>query len=115
MPINKRYNPDRHGIWCWYCHTGLTCLTATIDHIVPVSKGGTNRWNNLAWACQSCNCLKADLSLEEFRPLLQKVTGRELFAFEWSALIQQWFDVSPTQDDHRLKVSLGELVAIKGM
>jgi 5-methylcytosine-specific restriction endonuclease McrA len=28
----------------------------SVDHIVPVSKGGTNEESNLRWMCRSCNC-----------------------------------------------------------
>ncbi len=37
-----------------------------IDHIVPLSKGGTGDWSNLASACRTCNAQKGDQSLEEF-------------------------------------------------
>lgn len=26
-----------------------------IDHMQPLSKGGTNHWSNLRWLCESCN------------------------------------------------------------
>lgn len=42
-----------------------------IDHIVPISDGGTSQIDNLAPACRSCNAAKNDLSLLSF--LLQKV------------------------------------------
>ena len=28
----------------------------SVDHIHPVSKGGTNDESNLRWVCRSCNC-----------------------------------------------------------
>lgn len=30
-------------------------LIATLDHVVPVSKGGTNAYTNLKLACAKCN------------------------------------------------------------
>lgn len=30
------------------------------DHIIPVSKGGTNDESNLRWACRSCNCARGN-------------------------------------------------------
>lgn len=30
----------------------------SIDHVKPVSKGGTHTWNNIKLACRKCNTLK---------------------------------------------------------
>lgn len=37
--------------------------TATIDHIVPVNKGGTNAQYNLIVCCRRCNARKSNGSL----------------------------------------------------
>lgn len=42
-------------------------LAATIDHIVPKSKGGTNTPDNYMLVHRLCNAIKGSLSLEEFR------------------------------------------------
>ncbi len=36
-------------------HFGLSVLTASMDHLVPFSRGGTNGEDNLVTACASCN------------------------------------------------------------
>jgi 5-methylcytosine-specific restriction endonuclease McrA len=51
--------------FCPYCWDKIE--TGHIDHIVPVSKGGTNERNNLAWVCATCNVQKGNKSLAEFR------------------------------------------------
>jgi 5-methylcytosine-specific restriction endonuclease McrA len=58
-----------------YTRDGYQCLRCgskeqlTIDHIVPVAKGGTNDFDNLQTLCRSCNCQKqttiADYRTEE--------------------------------------------------
>ncbi|KAG1654279.1 hypothetical protein FOA52_005659 [Chlamydomonas sp. UWO 241] len=43
---------------CQYC--GCTSRNLTLDHVVPVSKGGKNSWLNLVAACMPCNQRKGD-------------------------------------------------------
>lgn len=37
----------------------------SIDHIVPISKGGTHTWGNIQLACRLCNSYKCDSYVEE--------------------------------------------------
>lgn len=38
----------------------------TIDHVIPLSKGGTHTWNNVRLAHMHCNCaVKREIKLEE--------------------------------------------------
>ena len=47
---------------CCYC--GAPC--EHIDHITPVTIGGTNHWTNLTAACAACNSRKQDTAMLEF-------------------------------------------------
>jgi len=47
-----------YGERCAYCLKALTLKSATIDHIIPIIKGGTNWASNLAPACRPCNVRK---------------------------------------------------------
>lgn len=52
---------------CVYCgDTSLTLRTASIDHLIPKAKGGTNDDSNLALSCKKCNTDKEDLLPLEF-------------------------------------------------
>lgn len=53
----------------------------TIDHRIPVSKGGPNRKSNMVACCQRCNILKGDTTEEEFRKLYARrlESGRQLY------------------------------------
>lgn len=49
---------------CAYCEVGFTyeCewTTPTLDHIMPVSKGGSSHLSNLVPCCKKCNHTKQD-------------------------------------------------------
>lgn len=40
---------------CFWCSKELTLETATVEHKIPLSKGGSNRNDNLTLACVECN------------------------------------------------------------
>ncbi len=54
---------------CQYCHRTQAdlrhreCLTR--DHLVPLSRGGSNDWTNVVTACSSCNTRKGNHLPEE--------------------------------------------------
>lgn len=50
---------------CGYCGRLCKGESATIDHIVPVSKGGQHIWTNTVCACKKCNGHKGNKSLKE--------------------------------------------------
>lgn len=62
--IRKRLMRESRN--CFYCHDEVTRKTATVDHLIPVAKGGTNDDDNLVLACTYCNCAKADMTLAQF-------------------------------------------------
>jgi 5-methylcytosine-specific restriction endonuclease McrA len=54
---------------CQYCGRGVADLKPreglTRDHLVPLSRGGTNDWSNVVTACAPCNTRKANRLPEE--------------------------------------------------
>jgi hypothetical protein len=58
----QRQIRDRFGECCAYCQTAefLTAMTFEIEHIVPLSVGGETVFENLCFACPSCNRYKGD-------------------------------------------------------
>jgi 5-methylcytosine-specific restriction endonuclease McrA len=56
----------QHDFKCFYCHVLLTARTRTVDHKIPLARGGTNDIGNLAPACRSCNCRKHTMTDGEF-------------------------------------------------
>ena len=50
----KRKMYDKDNKCCW-CHIEMTYQEATIEHEIPLDKGGSNREDNLALAHEQCN------------------------------------------------------------
>ncbi|MEI6847531.1 MAG: HNH endonuclease [Chlorobiaceae bacterium] len=69
--LNRNNILLRDGYQCQYC--GTTDPPLTIDHIVPISKGGAYSWENLITACRRCNVKKGNKTLHEafMQPLKQ--------------------------------------------
>jgi len=60
----KEYVLEKWQRTCAYCDVKQGSLE--VDHIIPASKGGSNRVSNLTLACRPCNLKKGNLSLETF-------------------------------------------------
>lgn len=59
---------------CRYCGIDIS-LKYSIDHIIPLSRGGTNWPWNIALACPRCNFSKGPKLPDEFKPL-REITSR---------------------------------------
>lgn len=56
---------DLQAEYCWCCaYCGLPTKKLTVDHVIPLSKGGSNDISNLKPACKSCNSRKGSRLLE---------------------------------------------------
>lgn len=73
----KRVLQAQSGGYCGYC--GKRKKKLTLDHIVPVSKGGVTRLNNLVLCCFTCNQIKADRTVEQWLAYLEMVHGNEVY------------------------------------
>jgi 5-methylcytosine-specific restriction endonuclease McrA len=51
----KRLLAIRDGEECFFCSEKLKKHELTVDHILEISKGGSNRMENFALACVGCN------------------------------------------------------------
>lgn len=60
---SKRGIFARDGYCCQYCGTVSTCMT--VDHVVPMSRGGETSWLNCVCACHACNTKKKNFTIEE--------------------------------------------------
>lgn len=56
---------------CAYCGNEFTPSRLTRDHIIPRSKGGSNKWTNVVTSCKACNVEKDNRTPEQAHmPLL---------------------------------------------
>jgi hypothetical protein len=66
IPKSVRFEVfKRDSFRCQYCGAAAPDVILEVDHIKPVSKGGTNDIMNLVTACRDCNRGKSDRVLSD--------------------------------------------------
>ena len=70
--FQKRVLFNRDSWKCQYCGQELVYSAITVDHVIPVSKGGPTTWQNCVAACKPCNKKKANKMLDEVGMRLSK-------------------------------------------
>jgi 5-methylcytosine-specific restriction enzyme A len=63
-------NKSQKGI-CHYCHRQVGREQLTMDHVVPLSRGGKSKKGNIVPACKECNNNKKYLLPIEWEEYLQ--------------------------------------------
>ena len=58
--FNRHNLAIRDEYRCGYCGQEHNFPDLTIDHVIPRSKGGKSRWDNVVTCCKRCNHNKAD-------------------------------------------------------
>jgi hypothetical protein len=99
MALTGRYisptirQQKRDANYCFYCfrslidnvykkHQKLPINAKTIDHFIPLTKGGTNFQYNIVICCHQCNTLKADFLPNEFNTVVSKLwQGNDCFKY----------------------------------
>ena len=74
-PLTNRELFLRDAHLCMYCgnssHRKGGALTR--DHVIPISRGGKDRWSNVVTACRSCNTRKGNRTPDEAKMSLLAV------------------------------------------
>lgn len=66
IPKSVRFEVfKRDAFTCQYCGSKAPDVVLHVDHIEPLSKGGTNEIINLITSCVSCNSGKSDVRLDD--------------------------------------------------
>jgi hypothetical protein len=100
----RRAVAERAGGRCEYCRCPeyIGTQNFSIEHIVPVEQGGTNKSENLALACQGCNGHKyikresIDPLTNEIAPLFHPREQKWRDHFAWSADTTEIVGLTPT-------------------
>jgi len=73
----REYLLEKFGRRCVYC--GATNVPLEVEHVIPKSRGGTDRIDNLVIACHECNQKKGNKTAEEFGyPEIQQLVKEPL-------------------------------------
>ncbi|MFK7830368.1 MAG: HNH endonuclease [Congregibacter sp.] len=84
-PLCNRTLFRRDDHRCLYCGAQHNRGELTRDHVLPVSRGGTDRWENVVAACKRCNWKKDSQTPEEAKMPLLAVPFRPN-TYEWHFL-----------------------------
>ena len=81
---------------CQYCGTKLTHKTATLDHVLPSSKGGRTTWDNTVICCAPCNSRKGDNQnikphKKPYKPDYYELSNKRK-KFEFIVQHKEWLD-----------------------
>jgi len=78
---------------CQYCGLRCSAAAATLDHVMPASRGGKTTWDNIVTSCADCNRKKGNRTPSEAGMLLRSRPRRPTWR-EWLERWQQDLDDS---------------------
>jgi 5-methylcytosine-specific restriction endonuclease McrA len=60
---------------CYYCGIQTPPAKLTMDHMVPLTRGGLSTKNNLVACCKECNTKKKTMLPQEWQDYMEKLAG----------------------------------------
>lgn len=66
VSIEEMMNWMQKSHTCEYCFQEIAIKDYSVDHRLPLARGGKNDYSNLHLICKSCNSMKGQLTEEEF-------------------------------------------------
>jgi hypothetical protein len=85
-PLSNKTLFRRDDHFCLYCGKQFSDKFLTRDHVMPLSQGGIDRWNNVVASCQRCNNFKGGRTPEQ--------AGLELLAVPFTPNIYEYMYLS---------------------
>jgi 5-methylcytosine-specific restriction enzyme A len=61
---------------CYYCEQKVAPKELTLDHVVPLVRGGQSARGNCVPACKACNSRKQDLLPMEWQEYLERIKNQ---------------------------------------
>lgn len=94
LPVSRRTVMARDHYTCQYCGVQPGRANLTIDHVLPRSRSGESRWENVVTACGPCNRRKGNRLPEEAGMPLSRQPRRPrylaLTLLEGTSAPQEW-------------------------
>tara|TARA_B100000700_G_C14765949_1_gene724370 strand:- start:76 stop:606 length:531 start_codon:yes stop_codon:yes gene_type:complete len=86
IPLTRKNILQRDNNSCQYC--GYIGKKLSIDHVIPRSRGGSDRWENVTTACLPCNLLKGNRTPQEANMILKRKPHKPLSNLSFEATRQ---------------------------
>jgi len=99
-PLNNKTLFARDEHLCMYCGNHFSEAELTRDHIVPLSRGGQDIWENVVAACRRCNQHKGNLELQH--------VGMELLAMPYRPNLAEYLALL---NDRRIRADQMEFLS----
>lgn len=94
LPVSRRTVMARDHFSCQYCGAQPGRANLTIDHVLPRSRGGQSRWENVVTACGPCNRRKGNRTPDEVGMPLRRQPRRPrylaLTLLEGASAPEEW-------------------------
>lgn len=99
-PLNNKTLFARDEHLCMYCGQKFSEIELTRDHIMPLSRGGLDVWENVVAACRRCNQHKGNLELAQ--------AGMELLAMPYRPNLAEYLALV---NDRRIRADQMEFLS----
>ncbi len=83
LALNRKNLIQRDNYSCQYC--GYKGDQLSIDHVIPRSRGGEDKWENVTTACISCNLRKGNRTPFEASMRLKRIPHKPFSTLSFEA------------------------------
>ena len=64
---------------CYYCNTKFPPKALTMDHVIPIARGGKTEKSNVVPCCKECNTKKKQLLPTEWQEYMNSLSQNKTF------------------------------------